>query len=411
MDEKKLMNILDTLQKNDIPNFLYSFIDNTGSKKSINDIIKKITGENSFCIEIQNDIKSSPELGLGAVNIVKYLGKDYIIRYTKNDFDLNKLVFFETETTVEDENTGTISTKKKYILSDSLYDIVIQSIISQKLGNSANFNMYFGSFYCNNNKKMYSISEKNDMSLRKLFLDIATGTQNNIINSQFLFNILFQYSWICGALYANGIVDFDRHLDNIMLKNIGSFSGAKSRYNKTNQNMYAVGKDKYILKNIEKYVVPIDFGISIYTSPKFDIYNEAKQYNVTLKNCSSTFTQLDNIKAKYAVINTDIHPNVMFFFFLKNLLKYLNYVKTSSNILNKAEIEDFVNTIKKTFVIPNCGNILVDYEFRDDNQNPEFYLYRNIGIPNMSMVYVIETLYNTMKSHANIDIQNMIEKQ
>jgi hypothetical protein len=444
--------LIELLNKLNIPVKLYKLFGendetNIKSLKEIIDI-SDIHIENNNVCNILNDtnIQKFTQAGQGAVNRVYDIKNGYIIRATINpiNFDLFKIKKITTETD-----------KNRLILSDALYDIVINSIISKNLDNNPNFTKYLGSFYCNNTQKMYSIMEKNNMSLLKFF-------PNNIhlLSKELLYNLTFQYSCVCYQLWKNGIIDFDRHLDNIMIRyvndnylnklrkkfpNIKAFDkdiniykdeqnkieltpfndNEKKIYNSEEHIDYHIigglHNKKFSIVNYGIYVVPIDFGISIYKN-KNEIYNESSSYDVTTASnvCLSglSFNYYDNIRAKYAVLNERIHPNVMFFFFLKNLIKVLNIVIEHIKNLNKNifeqkifdEVKGFIKDMTTIFNFNNyclnTGNIGDNCEnkplynimgekgdMKDYNVSAPFYLYRNIGIPNYRIEDIISELY------------------
>lgn len=384
-----MSKIINLLEQKNIPALLYGIFNTPGQTVTIDQFMKSLVEKN--CTGIDNII--GQKIGQGAVNEV-YEFKGYVIRKTKTQFDIKSLNLIETEE-VEQTPTGNFDKKTKYILSDQLYDIVITSIISRNYGNMPNFDKYIGSFYCQDTKNLYSIIEKNDISLLTYFYK-----PDAILSKSFLFNILFQYACICHLLSNIGIVDFDRHLDNVMIK-YKSYVGDKSIYNNVPYYDYKINSRTYRLENDHIFVIPIDFGISYYKGSQYYIYNEPKQYQVSHTKCTSSFTQLENIKAVYALQNKEIHQNVMFFFFLKNMFKVLNIVSSTNTNYSK-DIKDFILIVKNLFNDYPCKglNILEDRESPDHlDQGFSFYLYRNIGLPDVKMYKIIEALYQTIQKH------------
>jgi hypothetical protein len=414
-----LEKIILELQKENIPSNLYVIF--SKEQPSVLDVINTIKGnDRTICKPLNSNIENWVKVGEGGVNVVYDIGKGYVCRMTKNPVNYMNYQMLDTYSVVQDK-TGVMSKVKTITMSDPLYDIVVNSIITKELKMYPNFNTLVGSFYCDSTQKMYSIMEKNDISLLSFI-----RYNFHLLSKNLLYSFVYQYAIVCYYLRYIGIVDFDRHLDNIMIKYVNSnytnqintenkainptpFSSmsGKDRFNTDEVVTYTIKDNAGNLRHISYrnkglFIVPIDFGISIYETPNIRIYNEPKAYEVTHPECSTTYNAYENIKGKYAKINHEIQDNVMFFFFLKNLVKVLRsgleyYKQTSVN----QEVNTFIAEMNTIFCrcFGNDGSCRVNImtEKGDDIALPLFYLYRNTGLPNVNMydiITVIEKYYN-----------------
>ena len=89
----------------------------------------------------------------------------------------------------------------------------------------------------------------------------------------------------------------------------------------------------------------------------------------------------------------------MFFFFLENMLKVLGNATRNSYYFT--DIKTFIVTIQNAFEDFPCKghNIVKEYQLHDKfPQGFNFYLYRNIGLPDIEMPDIIKLLYSTINT-------------
>jgi hypothetical protein len=367
---------VEQLKELGIPAKLLLFFSST-AKEGLN-YLNSLNQSGEFCSPIQTFKKT--RLGSGAQNIAYNIdgNKDYILRESKatlkkEDF----LILGHYKKYINTENDPVLY---EYIFTDKIYDTLIQSIISVNYPNNQNFNSYIGSFICSSDDgamKLYSVIEKND-------IDVLSFLQTNYtrLTTEILFSFVLQFAFISRDLYNIGVVDFDRHLANVMIKN---------RQTMPTGIIYQNNNKQIILDDLTTArIVPVDFGISCFVDKNTGniIRNADSEYNVSHQTCSNSPFALENIKAKYILENREFHPNTMFFFFLLNLYKVLSILDKKDEV---EDVKKFLKLLLKCFNNTVCNlNIIEEYMRYDSLPTMLFYLYRNIGVSGVSMETIID---------------------
>lgn len=222
---------------------------------------------------------------------------------------------------------------KTLVLSDPLYEAIVSSVISNlyDLGILPCFSKVFGTEFCpvEGQEKKYTanvLMESSGKSLRKYlaqFGGVPGATLGDyLIWYSFLFRDIEAAKWLVGFYHA------DMHLDNLLLKEVGSperDSGESELYDAklwkdARYVTLETSRDGivFVLENNGKIPKVIDYGLSVIRSKNSHMYPELSQKDFAISNELKTY-EMANECVK-CLTNENGLENFEVLFFLLNIL-------------------------------------------------------------------------------------------